>query len=254
MQRLLLTLLTLFISSKIFPVRPFITDDARVVGWLLGQYEGWFRFDKHAYQHWNLIAYGPTNRWELTFGLFHGLDASQAELKQYSYAVPLLQAKYLINEYKPNKPPGIAIVAGSFLPGGQGAFKVPGYGAFAYIAITQSIGKDDRFLFHGNIGVNYIKYPTFDYTVMTWGLGTQIRTIGGLHLVAEVISGDPYVIGAGTAYQVGFRHFINDFVQLDLTVGEGIAGQTKLPFWSSAGVRLVTDWFQKKHNKKNSST
>jgi hypothetical protein len=85
---------------------------------------------------------------------------------------------------------------------------------------------------------------------MTWGLGTQIRTVGGLHLVAEVFSGDPYVPGFGMTYQAGLRHFVSDFVQLDFTVGQGIAGQNQLPFWGGVGVRLVTDWFEKKHNAK----
>ncbi len=253
MKRHFISLLTLFLSSKAIAVRPFITDDARVVGWRLGQYESWLRFDKHAYQHWNMIAYGPTKRWELALGFVHGLEAPKAEHRQYSYAIPLVQAKYLINEYKPNKAPGLAVAAGTFLPGGQGAFKAPGYGAFAYLAATQSFGKDDKFLFHGNIGINHVMYPTTDYTVMTWGLGTQIRTVGGLHLVAEVFSGDPYVPGSGMSYQVGVRHFVSNFVQLDFTVGQGIAGQNQLPFWGGVGVRLVTDWFEKRHNAKKGS-
>ena len=254
MQRLLIAISAILISTKTFAVRPFITDDARVVGWRLGQYESWLRFDKHAYQHWNMLAYGPTKRWELAFGIVHGLAASHAERKEYSYAIPLLQAKYLINEYKPNKAPGLAVAAGTFLPGGQGAFKAPGYGGFAYLAATQSFGKADKYLFHGNIGVNHVQYPNNDYTVLTWGIGTQIRTTGGLHFVAEVFSGDPYVPASGMAYQAGVRHFVSDFVQFDFTVGQGIAGKHQLPFWGGVGVRLVTDWFEKKYNAKNGGT
>lgn len=114
-----------------------------------------------------MVAYGPTKRTELALGFVHGLGSHGSEHKQ-SYAIPLLQAKYLINEYKPNKFPGIAIAAGTFLPGGAGAFKAPGYGGFGYVAVTQSLGKEDRFLFHGNIGINHVRYPTTDYTVMTW--------------------------------------------------------------------------------------
>lgn len=254
MPRLLIIFFALLITIQTFAVRPFITDDARVVGWRLAQYESWLRFDRHAYQHWNMVAYGPTSRWELALGFVHGVAAHHAERKQYSYAIPLIQAKYLINEYKPNRAPGIAVAAGTFLPGGYGAFKAQGYGAFAYVAATQSFGKEDRFLFHGNIGVNHVKYPTDDYTVMTWGVGTQIRTIGGLHLVGEVFSGDPYVPGSGMAYQAGFRHFVSNFMQVDLTVGRGISGQNQLPFWGSVGVRLVTDWFEKRHNAKKGNS
>ncbi|QEK50772.1 hypothetical protein FYC62_03125 [Pedobacter aquae] len=41
-------------STKEVLVRPFITDDARVVGERLAQLETWVRFDKEAGQHWIL--------------------------------------------------------------------------------------------------------------------------------------------------------------------------------------------------------
>ncbi|HEX8546505.1 MAG TPA: hypothetical protein VF691_06045, partial [Cytophagaceae bacterium] len=148
-----LLILVLFIPFNSFAVRPFITDDARVVGWRLGQYESWLRFDRHAYQHWNMAAYGPSRKWELALGLVHGLEAAHGERPHYSYAIPLLQAKFLIREYKPHKGPGLAIAAGSFLPGGKGAFKAPGYGAFSYAAVTQCFGEKENLLIHGNVGV-----------------------------------------------------------------------------------------------------
>lgn len=250
MKQKILILFTFIVSIKAFAVRPFITDDARVVGWRLGQYESWLRFDKHAYQHWNMVAFGPSNRWEFALGFVHGLASSETKQRHYSYAIPLVQAKFLINEYKPNKAPGIAVAAGTFLPGGIGEFKAPGFGGFAYLALTQSFGEKDKYLFHGNIGVNHVKYPTSNYTVLTWGFGTQIRTFGGLHLVGEVFSGDPYVPGSGMAYQAGFRHFISDLFQLDITIGQGIAGENQLPFWGGVGIRLVTERFKRKQNIK----
>jgi len=239
----------LFLSVQSQAVRPFITDDARVVGWRLAQYETWFRFDQHAWQHWNMVAYGPHKRWELALGFIHGVAAPQTEHKEYSYAIPLLQAKYLIKEYKPNGLPGVAVAAGSFLPGGNGAFKAPGPGAFAYMAVTQCFGEHENVLIHGNLGYNHVRYPESEYNVMTWGLGTQIRTIGGLHVIGEAFSGDPYVPGSGMSVQAGFRHFVNNLIQIDLTAGSGIAGAYKLPFWYGAGVRLVTERFLKKKSE-----
>jgi len=49
-------------------VRPFITDDARVVGNRLAQLESWYRQDKETIQQWFLLAYGPTEWLELTLG------------------------------------------------------------------------------------------------------------------------------------------------------------------------------------------
>ena len=83
-------------------VRPFITDDARVVGDRLAQLESWVRIDKHAWQHWNLVAYGPNKRVELTTGLVYGIDQpNETGGNHFSYALPLVQAKFLFNEYKP---------------------------------------------------------------------------------------------------------------------------------------------------------
>ena len=256
-DRLLISLFSplLFFFTDAQAVRPFITDDARVVGLRLAQCETWLRLDKHAWQQWAMFAYGPTKKWELALGFVHGVEIPGTEKKQYSYAIPLIQAKYLIREYVPNKTPGIAIAAGSFLPGGRGVFKAPGYGAFGYVSLTQCFGKEEQVLIHANIGSSYLQYSSNDYhAVMTWGIGTQIRTLGGLHLIGELFSGDPYVPGSGLAYQTGFRHFVSNFVQLDLTAGQGISGDNKLAFWYGGGIRVVTDLFLKRHNAKNIDT
>ena len=49
-------------------VRPFITDDARVVGAGLAQVESWVRSDHESHQLWVLGAVGPTSWLELTLG------------------------------------------------------------------------------------------------------------------------------------------------------------------------------------------
>ncbi len=69
------------------------------------------------------------------------------------------------------------------------------------------------------------------------------KSIQGLHLVGELFSGDPYIPGTGTAFQTGYRYFISDLVHIDTTVGKGIAGATIMPFWFSAGIRVVTRRF-----------
>lgn len=158
----------------------------------------------------------------------------------------MFQGKFLFNEYKPGKAPGIALVTGSFLPGGQGAFVPPGYGAFAFLIASQALGKNEDVLIHANIGQNYLPQSSTEYLTKTWGIGTQIRTYRGFHLVGEFFSGDPYILGTGLAYQAGFRHFISDLIQVDATVGQGVGGQNKMPFWFSAGARLVTTKFARK--------
>lgn len=244
MKRTLLAGLIVFFFTFSYGIRPFITDDARIVGARLAQCESWIRLDDLSCQQWNVAAYGPNDRLEISLGLVHGIELSPIAKNQYSYAMPLIQSKYLLKEYVPNKTPGIAIITGTFLPFGKGDFKAPNFNAFGYLALTESLGNNDLVLIHGNLGANYMHSQSGDLTV-TWGVGTQIRTFGGLHFVGEVFSGDPYVPGSGMAFQTGFRYFVNDFVQVDVTMGEGFAGQHKLPLWGSLGVRMVTDWFKK---------
>lgn len=223
-------------------VRPFITDDARVVGGRLAQWESWVRFDKHAGQHWNLWAYGAAPWLEVTTGGVWGYDVVGGEHLS-AYALPLVQAKFLLRPYIPNKAPGVGFVVGTILPNGKGTFMPRGYGSFAFLTVTESLGEGDRFLFHANLGFNYQRIDRQNEMLNTWGIGTQIKIIGGFHLVGELFSGDPYIPGTGTAYQFGFRHFFSEWLQIDATAGKGFAGAEPLPLWSSVGVRWV---FKKK--------
>ncbi|MCS6988480.1 MAG: transporter [Chloroherpetonaceae bacterium] len=224
-------------------VRPFITDDARVVGRRLWQLESWYRQDEGGLEQWFLFAYGPTRWLELTFGGVTGAERLPTT-NEFGLGIPLLQAKFLFKEYLPNELPGVGFVIGSFLPSGTGPLKPEGYGAFSYLAVTQSLGKNDDLLLHLNLGVSYIDAPRPDKRQFTWGLGAQLRMIDGFHFVGEFFSGDPYVPGSGLSYQIGFRHFFSDDFQIDGTFGKGIGGESPLPPWFSAGVRLVFHTFE----------
>ncbi len=238
--------------TQLYAVRPFITDDARVVGYRLAQWESWFRLDRFSGQQWHMLAYGPSKRLEVTAGAVFGYDKPKNEHTEFSYAMPLIQGKFLLRNYEPNKPPGIGLVAGTFLPGGKGAFVPQGYGAFGFLIISQCLGENERVLIHGNIGANYLYINDENQFISTWGFGTQIRTYKGLHWVGELFSGDPYIPGTGLAYQTGFRHFISELIQIDATIGQGIAGKNQMPFWGSIGARFVTTKFQKKNSNRQS--
>ena len=235
-----------FASSQKKYVRPFITDDARVVGEKYAQMETWVRFDKESGQHWVLGAYGPNKKLELTFGGVYGYEINHQHQKSFSYALPLLQAKYLFREYKANNFPGIGLVLGTFLPFGKGSFKPAGYGSFGYLTVSQCFGEKENLLLHANLGANYLHVNNENSLIQTWGLGSQIKIYKGFHLVGEIFSGDPYIPGTGTSYQLGYRYFVNDLIQVDMTAGNGISGEKVLPFWFTTGVRIVTERFLKK--------
>lgn len=216
-------------------VRPFITDDARVVGRRQAQMETWTRGDRGAFQHWALASYGPIEPLELTIGAVHGVTYEHG--REYSIAGPLMQAKFLLRKPKTSSWPGVAVSAGAFAPVGNGAFRPSGWDSFVYAALTESLMEDDRILLHGNAGfVN----SSIGGRTPTWGAGSQIRIHGGFHAVSEVFSGDPYAESSGVAFQAGFRHFISEYIQIDATVGSGMSGQPRLPVWATVGLRLVT--------------
>lgn len=227
-------------------VRPFITDDARVVGNQLGQFESWIRVDKEGGEGWVMVAYGVNKKMELSIGGVMGYEKSAPKEVHFSYALPLIQVKYMFKEYQPNKMPGFGVVGGTFLPVGKGAFKPSGYGAFGFFTVSQCFGEGEKVLIHANLGGSYLHIDNSNEFLTTWGVGSQIKVIKGMHFVGEIFSGDPYVPGAGIAYQTGFRYFVSDLFQFDMTVGEGIHGQNKIPFWYSAGIRIVTERFLKK--------
>jgi len=239
MRKIVLTgFILAVISAQTFAVRPFITDDAAVTGHRQFQLETWTLFDRNASEHWMMWGYGPLENLEVAIGLLWGHDRVNNRL---SLAAPLLEAKYLFRPYESGRGPGLAISAGTFLPFGSGDFQEDYWGAYSIFILTQALGRDESILIHGNLGMNFLNTTNRrEHWTPFWGLGTQIRTFGGLHLVGEIISGDPYVPASGLAYHVGFRHFISDYFQVDLTFGDSLQrGEYALPFWFGFGVRLV---------------
>lgn len=224
-------------------IRPFVTDDARVVGRGYVQLETYWRRDRESLQHWILPAIGPTEWLELTLGAVHGLGELRAYPSgpEYSIAGPLLQGKLLLREAVPNEPPGFALAIGAVPPLGRGAFVPAGPSAFSYLAMTQAFIKEDDFLVHANVGVSTIAAPGADPAKVTWGLGAQVETLFDFHLIGEVFSGDPYARGTGGAYQIGFRQIFDQHLQLDFTYGSGLFGDALAIPWVSSGIRLVSD-------------
>jgi hypothetical protein len=235
-------------ASPALAVRPFITDDARVVGFHQAQVESWVRYDKGSLQHWVVPAFGPVAPLEVTMGGVHGI-AFYAD-RSYSLAAPFIQAKLLLHEAKAGHGPGIAIIGGTFFPFGFGGFVSPP-NAFTYAAFTQVFG-EDAVLLHANVGlaVAQLERPAADHPAElekheqfrgTWGIATQIRLYHAVNLAAEIFSGDPYAEVGGGAMQGGFRFVLTDSVQFDTTTGAGLwGGDAKMSAWISAGLRFVS--------------
>lgn len=239
-------------------IRPFVTDDARVVGHRLAQLETWLVLDRLVLEHNAFAAVGPTDWLELTLGVTHGRDHAGPD-RGYSITGPVLQGKALILPAVDNGRPGAAVAAGVIPPFGTGAFPPPGWGAFVYGALTESL-LDERLLIHANLGfavgdegstassIGFTGGSRHNVrTLVTVGLGAQARVVAGLHAVTEFYYGDPYDPRTDfPAMQAGFRYVFNDHVQTDGTFGTTLmavtdaGGHAQVEQWASMGVRLVT--------------
>lgn len=249
-MRILGVALVLSLSGVAHAVRPFVTDDARVVGDKLAQLESWARGDRTAFQHWGMFAVGAWAPVERSLGAVQGAsyDGTPAA---YTVAGPLVLGKVLLWEPTQNRWPGLALSIGGTAPVGHGEFTPRSWERFAYLALTESLFGDERLLIHANLGLSVVghEHGEGSTTNQTWGIGSQLRLITGLHLVAEVVSGDPYDPTSGDAGQAGIRYIVNKRLQLDAAVGGGPWGATPQPTWGTAGLRLVGGpigrWFRR---------
>ena len=226
-----------FFTRPAFAVRPFVTDDARVLDEHTMQLETSVRYERDAFTNLNLFAFSPKDKIELTLGFSDGFPLAAGSDRSFSIAGPLMQIKYLLWETKPNRYPGLAFALGAAPPWGKGDFRPERWSEFFYLAATHSLFENDRVLIHANLGLS----TTNPATVSTWGLGTQIGIIGGLNGVLEIFYNDPYAGKTGGAYQVGFRYIVSEQVQIDLTIASGLFGSEQINTFVGMGLRLVSD-------------
>ena len=238
---LILATLTLLAVPRVLAVRPFVTDDATLTGRNRMEFANWIQINKNSGQLWHSLNFGLNDWAELSaVGFWGHVKSEDDNSTSMSFTAPLIQAKFLIRDYESNSWPGITAAVGTDLPWGKGAFVAGGYGAFAFVSATQCIGEDENVLIHAQIGGTYLHENKTHYSGINWGIGTQVKIYKGFHGIGEFISGDPYIHGAGIGYQLGFRQFITDNLQVDLAVGNGIGkSENKMPLWMSCGVRWL---------------
>jgi hypothetical protein len=224
-------------ARPVIAVRPFVTDDARVVGYHGAQVESSVRADKETVANLNLFAFGPTENMELTAGWVDGFPHGRGEPRVFSGQGPLVQVKYLFFTVKPNSTPGLAAAIGGAPPSGWQAFKPDTWREFVYLAATESLGIADRVLIHVNLGLT----TSNPHTVASWGIGTQVRVRGGFNAIFEIFQNDPYAGDIGGAFQTGFRYIVGDDLQLDMTGGTGLWGNPRPSAYYGLGIRIVSD-------------
>jgi hypothetical protein len=247
--------------ARAWAIRPFVTDDARVVGHRAGQFESWVLVDPLRLEHNILLALGPTPWLELAVGGTHG-GVFSGPARGYSVTGPLLQVKALAVPARDNRWPGVAVTVGAFPPVGIGEFTRPGWHGFAYLALTESLF-DEWLLIHVNVGAVVADRGPHPHplpygaellsdpqrrtgVLVTGGIGAQLRVYKGFHPIAEVYYGDPFELDSGfPAAQIGFRYIFSEEVQIDGTWGTSLrpiaahGGPSQYEQWGTLGIRLV---------------
>lgn len=232
-------ILYIFASKITFCEGPLYVDDAGVVGNKLTQWENWLHLDKLSIHQYHLVAYGINNNLELTMGGVIGLSWEKSNINDLSYSLPVIQGKLLLFEKQTNGWFGITNVLGTVLPIGKGFLLFNVYNIYDYLAITKSFGDDEIITFHSNLGAN-IKFLAHKIELIPfWGLNSYIKILDGYFILLEVFSDYHTDDFDNTAFQSGLKVIFSEQFNLFITVGQGINGQNKLPFWGRIGLKLV---------------
>ncbi|TVQ86949.1 MAG: hypothetical protein EA397_19445 [Deltaproteobacteria bacterium] len=228
-------------------VRPFVTDDARIVDVGQIETESWLEYQRQPNLHlgvFNVMAGATITPWiEILAGGGVGFDSE----RQMTVLNPVITPKFLFWEASEDGTPGLALAIGVTLPFGRGELFEPATGFYAFAPITTRLF-DDALMVHANLGARGAYLPDDGTTLRPyWGLGIEAAVFGHAapHLVLEAYSGDPFeALGPNIAAQGGFRWLATDYVNVDLTFG----GQPEvrgpgMELWAQVGLRLLFDAF-----------
>jgi len=230
-------------------VRPFVTDDARIIDVRQLEVETWTEFQrsKHETTIGQHIMAGYTfNSWfELIAGSGVGHDHKNNE---FAVANPVIQPKFLLWQAKENGIPGLALASGLTMRSGTGAYYEEAMGYYFMALATTRLFKD-WLQIHLNLGKKYADVKNEqnvnkDY----WGLGIDVGIYHiDYRIIAEAYAGDPFeALGPRVSYQAGFRWLKSDFINYDLTFGmqrevENRSHAGRNEYWVQIGIRLLFD-------------
>lgn len=236
-------------ASPGWAVRPFVTDDARIIDVGQIETETWLEIvrgggtSRPALQ---MLGGVTLNDWmEIIAGGGIGMD--DIEGGRFSVANPVIQPKLLMWRADEDGFPGLAFAAGVTLPAGRGSLYEDATGFYLIAPMTSRLF-DDRVQVHLNVGLTGAREDGKTELRPYWGVATEIEVRSGWpHLVTEAYAGDPLeALGPRWAVQYGFRWIASDHLNLDLTFGlqpDAAPGFGGLAHWGQIGVRLLFDAF-----------
>lgn len=255
-----------FCPKYAFAVRPFVTDDARIVykGQLeVETYAGMTiaKGDKPATEARSLQGIAITDRLELIAGGF-GFTYQDNQARPLDM---LIQPKYVLHSSL-GAIPSLSVAAATLFPLSGNRQHWDGYAMahvswFLFTPEASTDPYDNNLAIHLNLGMKsrYDAGPATYQSKLYWAAGFEVITpvTREVRFLGEVFNGDPFSYEEKfPAYQTGFRWYKSPMVQMDL-VFRGIrngsletqapTGAEFSPGWNytiQAGIRLLFDVFR----------
>lgn len=230
-----LALATVLAPMPAWAVRPFVTDDAEVVGHEHVQLETWMQVERQSFEHHFMFAAGPTPWLELTLGFQYGYHG---KADGGGISGPIGQAKFAFRPL-PENGGALGLIVGGQTDTGRGALTPEGWRGFSYLAYTHSVASG-RVLFHANLGAAWAQHHhREDHWSPTFGLGVQAMLVGIVAGIAEVFYSDPLDAERDFGFQAGIRLVFSDNLQIDGTYGAMTARSGITDHWGTIGLRVV---------------
>ena len=248
---LIVTTISLNWTSEAFAVRPFVTDDARIIyrGQVVTESYGGITMaqgGKPAIEVRSLQGIGITDRLELTAGGFgftyHDNQARPLDI--------LIQPKYVLHSSL-GVIPSLSVAAAALFPLNGNRQHWDGYAMahlswFLFTPDPDTDPYDNNLSIHFNLGATSRDDagPATFQSKLYWAAGFEVVTpmTRELRFLGEVFNGDPFGFEEKfPAYQTGFRWYKTPNMQLDL-VFRGVRNTTEDVRFVAGGGGLPEEW------------
>jgi hypothetical protein len=245
---LLLALLGAFgAPSEARAGRPFVIEEADLVGKKLVRLESWAVATRDVFAHAALLGIGAGDFLEVKLGAVHGGVYGRGP-NGYGIAGPLLQMDAMFLAPTSRGRPGLGMQVGVISPLGYQVFQPPGWSGFGGLRITQPLFRD-RVRVHGNVGVasggegdGMIR----DRRFADWihgGVSLEARFSERTQGIFEYFHRDPYApYATWAAVHGGFRFWFRETIGMDAGLGLTLpyAGDDRVRVFGTIGIRLTT--------------
>lgn len=214
----------LFFCTPAHAVRPFVTDDARIIDYGQLELESWLETSHAAGRYspapgLNFIGGITVNDWlQFLAGSGVGLDSNG----DTTVSNPVVMGKILLKAAALNGAPGYAISAGTTFNRGRGEGLYDDGRVTSLVGMTTYRLLDDALNIHLNVGAR-TDSPNGQKSKsrIFWGVGFDAEAFNeDMRVIGEVFAGDPLELNAPKiAMQTGVRWMFSDYTQLDVTFG-----------------------------------